>query len=442
MTDIPATDIKEALITRYNYEISPGKNKSKLTLFMGLSWVAVTNYVTIGKIITQGLSLRAGWRNMREEWTLLYEEHGKKLVFVDVRQGRPTPKPDIAPRHVPLIDYVSWQGRAMLKINDPDVHHIFVENNEVVTACDLPPVPQITKTQGWSALFRRTAGEIVLMDIFAPVIEAPAAPPAPAFRPMVFPLMLCAPKIAGLLPAPKITTPVIVPMPPTKPERAAKVRRFPRQLPTRSRIGENRYALVSELWMDLDRPQRHKLMNMCDPLIIDAIKYAKGRASLSTLSAEWDIFRKKLISIRSVASRDVTAAARSMDADSQYAKQFVQIESERAASLKQLVKDWLHVDINPTGGEYVGPTQTDGTRFTYQLEGIGDKHGLRVKLWSALIGANQISESIFTAEQAEPTIESLWRRYDKLTERLIAQTARRDTAVRNFTPDFKRQYSN
>ena len=46
---VAPVEVREARITRYFYEIAT--NKQKLTLYIGLEWVLVTNHVTIAKII-------------------------------------------------------------------------------------------------------------------------------------------------------------------------------------------------------------------------------------------------------------------------------------------------------------------------------------------------------------------------------------------------------
>lgn len=477
---IPETnaEVKEGLITRYNYEISPGK--AKLTLYMGLAWVQVTNHVTIGKIIAVGLKLRAGWRSLHpinDPWTVQFTEHGKKLVFVDVRPGVPTPKPDIAARHVPLIDYVSWKGRAMLKIDDPDVGLIFLEDNSAVTACGLEPVPQVTKVADWSVIFERKAGEVKLIDVYGPdpvieendeensrreseyddyinkrerehltsveygndddsqppdIIEEEVsdqiAEPIPApFVPMAFPLMLTAPTIAGLLPARTITTASL--------PRTPKYRRYGRNLPAPALIGETRYAITSERWLELDRANRHAVMRALDPLILDAIMYTSGKRTIQAFGAGWEEFRRRMITVRSIVMREGNQVAPFRKADDEYAKMVAQTEADHAAKLKALVKELLGVDIDPTSGEMIMPIQADGSRFTYKLSIHGDSYDLRVLLWSASLGMNQVSETISTKAQVETALASLWRRHNSKADQLMQRRVQRDQAVQEYFPE-------
>lgn len=511
---IPETnaEVKEGLITRYNYEISPGK--AKLTLYMGLAWVQVTNHVTIGKIIAVGLKLRAGWRSLHpinDPWTMQFTEHGKKLVFVDVRPGKPTPKPDIAARHVPLIDYVSWKGRAMLKIDDPDVGMIFLEDNSAVTACGLEPVPTVTKVEGWSVIFERKAGEVKLIDVYGPdpvieendeedsrreseyddyinrrerehltsveygndddsqppdIIEEEVsdqiAEPTPApiallpyrtetlLRKMArrpyskfgysvlvtlgntlpagrHPIHLPGPMPAGLLPARTLTT---APLP-----RTPKYRRYSRILPAPALIGETRYAITSERWLELDRANRHAVMRALDPLILDAIMYTSGKRTIQAFGAGWEEFRRRMITVRSIVLRDNPNTNPLHKADSEYAKMVAATEAERAAKLKALVRELLGVDIEPTSGEMIMPLQMDGSRFTYQLSRNGSDYDLRVLLWSPALGMNQVAETITTKAQVKTAIDSLWARHNARADRLMRLRAYRDQAVQEYFPE-------
>lgn len=421
------TAIKEARITRYFYEIAV--NKQKLTLYIGLEWVTVTNHVTIAKIIAAGFKLKAGWRNLHpdiEPWTVLYELHGKKLVFSDVRPGLPTPKPDIAPRTVRLIDYVSWQGRAMLKIEDAEVGTIFLDRNELITAAGLEPVPTITKLDGWLVSFQRKGGEVKLISVQQ---TAPVAAPAPAAPTLLLPARtLTVPKFERLairaLLWSKLPSGAPIPLPAPLPEpRTAKDRRYTRRLPSKALPGETLYRYHSECWLDLPRGLRHETMRALDPLVEAAIRYAKGEIKLLTFAASRDEFQRKLITVRSLAMREETVATPAQRREDEYATLFVQQQRERAARLKQLVHDLLDVDIDPDSGEFVTAFRADGTRFTYQLSKLGDGDELKVMLWSPALGMSQVSELIAVRQQVPAALESLRRRHNALADRLMKRAS-------------------
>ena len=111
--------------------------------------------------------------------------------------------------------------------------------------------------------------------------------------------------------------------------------------------GETLYRYTSSRWLNLPRKLRHDTMHAFDPLLEAAIKYVSGEVKLFTFTAARDELQRKLITVRSLAMREETVSSPVQRREDEYTALFVQMQQERAARLKQLVRDLL--DAAPNG---------------------------------------------------------------------------------------------